>query len=37
MATGFPAVTGDVLTSNMFNGLVAFTVGAANTVDYTAV
>jgi hypothetical protein len=37
MATGFPAVTGDVLTSNMFNGLVAFTVGTANTVDYTAV
>ena len=37
MATGFPAVTGDVLTSAMFNGLTAFTVGAANTVDYTAV
>jgi hypothetical protein len=37
MATGFPAITGDVLTSNMFNGLVAFTVGTANTVDYTAV
>jgi hypothetical protein len=37
MATGFPAATGDVLTSGMFNGLVAFTVGAANTVDYTAV
>jgi hypothetical protein len=37
MATGFPAVTGDVLTSGMFNGLTAFTVGAANTVDYTAV
>ena len=37
MATGFPAVTGDVLTSGMFNGLVAFTVGAANTADYTAV
>jgi hypothetical protein len=37
MATGFPAATGDVLTSNMFNGLTAFTVGTANTVDYTAV
>jgi hypothetical protein len=37
MATGFPASTGDVLTSGMFNGLTAFTVGAANTVDYTAV
>ena len=37
MATGFPAITGDVLTSAMFNGLTAFTVGTANTVDYTAV
>ena len=37
MATGFPASTGDVLTSSMFNGLTAFTVGTANTVDYTAV
>ena len=37
MATGFPASTGDVLTSAMFNGLTAFTVGAANTADYTAV
>jgi len=37
MATGFPAITGDVLTSAMFNGLTAFTVGAANVVDYTAV
>jgi hypothetical protein len=37
MATGFPAATGDVLTSGMFNGLTSFTVGAANTVDYTAV
>jgi len=37
MATGFPAITGDVLTSAMFNGLTAFTIGAANTVDYTAV
>lgn len=37
MATGFPAATGDVLTSAMFNGLTTFTVGAANTNDYTAV
>jgi len=37
MATGFPAATGDVLTSGMFNGLTAFTIGTANTVDYTAV
>jgi len=37
MATGFPASTGDVLTSGMFNGLTSFTVGTANTVDYTAV
>jgi hypothetical protein len=37
MATGFPAATGDVLTSGMFNGLTSFTIGAANTVDYTAV
>ena len=37
MATGFPAATGDVLTSSMFNGLTAFTVGTANTADYTAV
>ena len=37
MAQGFPASTGDVLTSAMFNGLTAFTVGTANTVDYTAV
>jgi hypothetical protein len=36
MASGFPAITGDVLTSTMFNGLVTFTVGAANTNDYTA-
>ena len=37
MATGFPASTGDVLTSSMFNGLTSFTVDTANTVDYTAV
>ena len=37
MATGFPASTGDVLTSSMFNGLTSFTIGTANTSDYTAV
>lgn len=37
MATGFPAATGDVLTAPMFNGLITFTVGTANTTDYTAV
>ena len=36
MATGFPAVTGDVLTENMFNGLVAFTLNAQTGVTYTA-
>jgi hypothetical protein len=33
----FPAATGDVLTANMYNGLVAFTVGTDQTADYTAV
>jgi hypothetical protein len=37
MATGFPAATGDILTAAMFNGLVAFTVDADQTDDYTAV
>jgi hypothetical protein len=37
MATGFPAVTGDVLSAAMYNGLVAFTVDADATADYTAV
>jgi hypothetical protein len=37
MATGFPASTGDVLSAAMFNGLTSFTVGTANTTDYTAV
>jgi hypothetical protein len=36
MAEGFPASTGDIFTAADYNGLVAFTVGAANTVDYTA-
>ena len=37
MATGFPAITGDILTSAMYNGLVTFAVtdqsGATYTVD----
>jgi len=37
MATGLPAVTGDVLTAATFNGLVTFTVGTDQTADYTAV
>ena len=37
MATGFPAITGDVLTSGMFNGLVAFTLNAQTGATYTAV
>jgi hypothetical protein len=37
MATGFPAATGDVLSAAMYNGLTSFSVGAANTADYTAV
>jgi len=34
MATGFPALTGDVLSAAMFNGLVAFTV-TTETGNYT--
>jgi hypothetical protein len=37
MATNFPASTGDILTAAAFNGLVAFTVDADATADYTAV
>ena len=37
MPTGLPAATGDVLTAASYNSLVAFTVGTANTADYTAV
>lgn len=36
MATGFPAVTGDILTAAAYNGLVNFTT-ATNTGDVTAV
>jgi hypothetical protein len=37
MAQGFPSTTGDILTAAMYNGLVAFTVDADQTADYTAV
>jgi hypothetical protein len=37
MASGFPAATGDVLTSTMFNGLVAFTINAQTGTTYTSV
>lgn len=36
MAT-FPVTTGDVLTAATYNSLPTFTVGSANTTDYTAV
>lgn len=36
MATGFPWVTGDVLTSNGMNGLVTFTLNAQTGTTYTA-
>ena len=35
MATGFPSVTGDVVTSNMWNGLVTFTVTTQSGATYT--
>lgn len=37
MATGLPAATGDILTAATVNGLITFTVGSDQTVDYTAV
>lgn len=37
MATGFPAVTGDVLSAPMYNGLVAFTLNAQTGTTYTSV
>lgn len=37
MATGFPFSTGDILTSSAANGLVAYTINADQTADYTAV
>lgn len=35
MATGFPASTGDVLTANMFNGLVSYTLNSQSGATYT--
>ena len=35
MATGFPASTGDVMTANMFNGLVAYTLNSQSGATYT--
>lgn len=37
MANGFPFATGNVLSATNMNGLTSFTIGAANTTDYTAV
>ncbi len=37
MAEGFPATTGDIFTAADYNGLVAFTVKADQTGDYTLV
>jgi hypothetical protein len=37
MATGFPAVTGDVLSASIFNGLVAFTINPQTGATYTTV
>lgn len=37
MATGFPASTGNILTADMYNGLVTFEIGTDQTADYTAV
>ena len=37
MATGFPFSTGQVLAASQMNGLTSFTIGIANTADYTAV
>lgn len=37
MASGYPAATGDVLTSAMYNGLVAFTLNAQTGTTYTTV
>ena len=35
MATGFPALTGDILTAAAYNGLVAFTLNAQSGATYT--
>ena len=35
MATGFPAITGDILTAAAYNGLVSFTLNAQSGATYT--
>lgn len=35
MATGFPAITGDVLSAAMFNGLVTYTINTQSGATYT--
>lgn len=37
MATGFPAATGDILTANMYNGLVTYAINAQTGTTYTPV
>lgn len=37
MASGYPAATGDVFTSAMYNGLVAYTLNAQTGTTYTSV
>lgn len=37
MATGFPAVNGDVFSATMYNGLVAYTINAQTGTSYTPV
>lgn len=37
MATGFPAVTGDVVSANMWNGLTSFTLNTQTGTTYTTV
>jgi hypothetical protein len=35
MATGFPAATGDVVSANMWNGLVTYAINTQTTTSYT--
>lgn len=35
MATGFPAITGDVLSAAMYNGLISFTISSQSGATYT--
>jgi hypothetical protein len=37
MTTNMPAITGDIMTSAMYNNLVVFTINADATTDYTLV